>query len=114
MAAPDLRALLGAGVTLVDGHVADLDPEAGRATVAGPDGVHVLPFDRVVVATGSTTEAAPVPGGEHVHTVGDLESAGRLRAAFAGLRAGAAVAVVGGGFTGLETVAELAESRLAR
>jgi NADH:ubiquinone reductase (H+-translocating) len=46
-----------------------------------------------------------------VHAVGDLESAYRLRTAFAALPAGTPVAVVGGGFTGLETVAELAESR---
>jgi NADH:ubiquinone reductase (H+-translocating) len=109
--APDLRRMLGAGVTLVEGHVTTLDPDAGRATVAGPDGVRVLAFDRVVVATGSTTAAAPVPGGELVHAVGDLESAHRLRTAFAALPAGTPVSVVGGGFTGLETVAELAESR---
>ncbi len=109
--APDLHRMLGAGVTLVEGHVTTLDPGAGRATVSGPDGVRVLAFDRVVVATGSTTAAAPVPGGELVHAVGDLESAHRLRTAFAALPAGTPVSVVGGGFTGLETVAELAESR---
>ena len=109
--APDLRRMLGAGVTFVEGHVTTLDPDAGRATVAGPDGVRTLAFDRVVVATGSTTEAAPIPGGEQVYGVGDLESAHRLRTAFAALPAGTPVSVVGGGFTGLETVAELAESR---
>jgi NADH:ubiquinone reductase (H+-translocating) len=91
--------------------VTELDPDAGRATVAGPDGGRVVSFDRVVIATGSTTEPVPVPGGEHAHAVGDLESAHRLRSAVTALREGAAVAVVGGGFTGLETVAELAETR---
>jgi NADH:ubiquinone reductase (H+-translocating) len=109
--APSLRDMLGTGVTFVEGYVTDLDPDAGRATVSGPDGVRDVSFDRVVIATGSTTEPVPVPGGEHVHAVGDLESAHRLRPAFAALREGAEVAVVGGGFTGLETVAELAESR---
>jgi NADH dehydrogenase FAD-containing subunit len=111
VAAPRLSDMLGTGVTFVEGHVTELDPGAGRATVSGPDGVRDIGFDRVVIATGSTTRAAPVPGGEHVHAVGDLESAHRLRPAFAAVREGAAVAVVGGGFTGLETVAELAESR---
>lgn len=111
VAAPRLHDLLGHGVTLVEGAVTDLDPAAGRATVAGPGGERDVRFDRVVIATGSTTEAVPVPGGEHVHAVGDLESAHRLRAALAAVRPGADVAVVGGGFTGLETVAELAESR---
>jgi NADH dehydrogenase FAD-containing subunit len=111
VAAPGLRDLLGAGVSFVEGRVTDLDPDGGRATVTGPDGVRVVPFDRVVIATGSTTEPVPVPGGEHAHGVADLGSAHRLRPAFAALREGAEVAVVGGGFTGLETVAELAESR---
>lgn len=111
VAAPGLSDMLGAGVVFVEGYVTDLDPDAGRATVSGPDGVRDVSFDRVVIATGSSTEPAPVPGGEHVHAVGDLESAHRLRPAFAALREGSEVAVVGGGFTGLETVAELAESR---
>ena len=111
VAAPGLHDVLGKGVTFVEGYVTDLDPGAGTATVSGPDGVRCVAFDRVVIATGSTTEPVPVPGGEHVHAVGDLASAHRLRTAFSALREGAAVAVVGGGFTGLETVAELAESR---
>jgi NADH dehydrogenase FAD-containing subunit len=111
VAAPGLRDMLGAGVTFVEGYVTALDPDAGRATVSGPGGVRDIAFDRVVIASGSTTEPVPVPGGEHVHAVGDLEAAHRLRPAFAGLREGAEVAVVGGGFTGLETVAELAECR---
>jgi NADH:ubiquinone reductase (H+-translocating) len=111
VAAPNLRDMLGAGVTFVEGYVTELDPDAGSATVSGPDGVRDVSFDRVVIATGSTTETASVRGGEHVHAVGDLQSAHRLRTAFAALREGAEVAVVGGGFTGLETVAELAESR---
>jgi NADH dehydrogenase FAD-containing subunit len=111
VAAPGLRDMLGAGVTFVEGRVEALDPDAGRATVVGPDGLRELRFDRVVLATGSTTEPVPVPGGEHAHAVGDLESAHRLRPAFAALPDRAQVAVVGGGFTGLETVAELAESR---
>ncbi|PVZ08299.1 NADH dehydrogenase FAD-containing subunit [Actinomycetospora cinnamomea] len=110
VAAPGLRDLLGTAVTLVPGRVVDLDPAGGRATVAGPEGVRVVAFDRVVLATGSTT-AVPLAGGEHVHAVGDLEAAQRLRPAFAALRPGADVAVVGGGFTGLETVAELAGRR---
>jgi NADH:ubiquinone reductase (H+-translocating) len=111
VAAPSLGDLLGTGVTCVEGSVAELDPDAGRATVSGPEGVREVSFDRVVIATGSTTEPVPVPGGEHAHAVGDLASAHRLRPAFSALREGAEVAVVGGGFTGLETVAELAESR---
>lgn len=111
VAAPGMRDVLGGRVDLVEGSVRELDPVAGRATVDGPAGVRDIAFDRVVIATGSTTEPVPVPGGEHVHAVGDIASAHRLRSAYATLRPGAQVTVVGGGFTGLETVAELAESR---
>lgn len=109
--APDLRAALGAGVTFVEGSVRELDVAAGRATVSGPGVRCDVGFDRVVLATGSTTETPPVPGGTYAHGVGDRESARRLHRAFAALPPGAGVAVVGGGFTGLETVCELAEAR---
>jgi NADH dehydrogenase FAD-containing subunit len=110
-ALPSLTDVLGAGVTLVQGYVTALDPDAGRATVSGPDGIRTLSFDRVILATGSTTERAPIPGGEHAHGIGDIEAARALRPVLAGLGAGSAITVVGGGLTGLETVAEIAESR---
>ncbi|WP_407319466.1 FAD-dependent oxidoreductase [Isoptericola halotolerans] len=111
VSAPGILRMLGSDVTFVEGWVTALDADAGRATVSGPDGSRTIGFDRVVLATGSTTEPVPVPGGEHAHGVADLESAERLRHAFARLPAGADVTVVGGGFTGLETVGELAGSR---
>ncbi|NNU27650.1 NAD(P)/FAD-dependent oxidoreductase [Isoptericola sediminis] len=109
--APHLRDLLGPDVTILEGTVTGLDPDAGRATVSGPDGTHTLGFDHVVLATGSVTQPVPVPGGEHTHAVASLEASDRLGAALGDLPAGADVAVVGGGFTGLETVGELAEAR---
>ncbi|NOV95720.1 NAD(P)/FAD-dependent oxidoreductase [Isoptericola halotolerans] len=109
--APSVRTLLGSRVSFLKGWVADLDPDAGHATVSGPDGTRRIGFDRVVLATGSTTEPVPVPGGEHTHGVADLAAAERLRSAFARAAPGSALAVVGGGFTGLETVGELAEAR---
>jgi NADH dehydrogenase FAD-containing subunit len=108
---PDLPTALGSGVNFVPGYVTSLDPDAGRATVSGPDGIRTISFDRVVLATGSTTELAPIPGGEHAHGLGDIDAARALRPVIAAQREGSAVTVVGGGLTGLETVAELAESR---
>ncbi|GAA4890152.1 FAD-dependent oxidoreductase [Actinomycetospora straminea] len=110
VAAPALATMLGAGVWFVEGQVTDLGLDTGRAVVAGPGGPRTVRYDRLVLATGSTTEV-PVPGGEHAHAVGDIGAARRLRHALDGVAAGADVAVVGGGFTGLETVGELAEHR---
>ncbi|MGN5238893.1 MULTISPECIES: FAD-dependent oxidoreductase [unclassified Rhodococcus (in: high G+C Gram-positive bacteria)] len=68
----------------------------------------VLTCDAVVYAVGSGPARIDVPGGERAHSVSDLESASALHTAIEALPAGAAVTVVGGGFTGIETVTELA------
>ena len=59
---PSLPSLLGSGVTFVEGYVTALDPDAGRAEVSGAAGIRTVSFDRVILATGSTTERAPDRG----------------------------------------------------
>lgn len=69
-----------------------------------------LPYDTLLYAPGSTIDVTSVPGvAEHAHTLAGPESAAAIAAA---LRAdpGARVLVVGGGLTGLELAAEVAES----
>jgi NADPH-dependent 2,4-dienoyl-CoA reductase/sulfur reductase-like enzyme len=99
-----------ADIELVDeGSLADLDIDlrlgvsataldvAGRCVVVGSERI---PYDRVVIATGSV--ARRLPGTEHldgVHTLRTIEDAMAIRAALA---SGARVAVVGGGFIGAE------------
>ena len=108
---PSLSSLLGSGVTFVEGYVTALEPELGRAEVSGPAGIRTVSFDRVILATGSTTERAPIAGHEHVYGVGDIDAARGFVRPSPRLAEGSAVTVVGGGLTGLETVAEIAESR---
>ena len=67
-----------------------------------------LPFDRAIYAAGGAPTA---PSGTHV--VGTLETAEEAHRALAALPDGAAVTVVGGGLTGIETAAEVAEARPA-
>ncbi|TWS21882.1 dehydrogenase [Tsukamurella sputi] len=64
-----------------------------------------LPFDRAIYAAGGAPTA---PSG--AYAVGTIETAESARQALAGLSDGAAVTVVGGGLTGIETAAEVAES----
>ncbi|KXP12341.1 dehydrogenase [Tsukamurella pulmonis] len=90
---PRIRLVVGAVDTIGDG------------TVLLADGTS-LPFDRAIYAAGGAPTA---PSGTHV--VGTIETAERARQALAGLPDGAAVTVVGGGLTGIETAAEVAESR---
>jgi NADH dehydrogenase len=96
-----LRGMLDDTVTLQLGSV----DRIGDGEVVLADGARV-PFDRLVYAAGGVV--APPPG---ALAVAELESADRARAALAALPGGARVTVVGGGLTGIETAAELAEAR---
>jgi NADH dehydrogenase FAD-containing subunit len=104
-----LAGLLHPGAELVVGHAQRIDGAAGVVRVATAEGDRALPFDTVVYAVGSTA-AMPVPGArEHALALGDLDGA---RAAAAAIRAagdGVRVTVVGGGLTGVEAAAEVAE-----
>ena len=88
------------------------------------DGV-VVPFDALLLATGSHPRRLPVPGAEleGVHYLRTLEDADRIRARLVG---GGRLLIVGGGYIGLEvaatarelgaevTVLEMAERVLSR
>ena len=78
-----------------------IDPEA--KTVAFHDGSYET-YDVLVLATGSTARKLPVPGGDHpdLLELRTLKDAERLKAA---LGPGKRLAVVGGGYVGLEAAA---------
>ncbi|QUF02895.1 FAD-dependent oxidoreductase [Actinosynnema pretiosum subsp. pretiosum] len=108
-----LRDLLaGTGVELVVGRAEAIDLGAREVRV----GDRALPYDRLVYALGSGADPGSTPGvAEHAHSVADAESAERLHRALSGGGSGAptgrrSVVVVGGGLTGVETAAELAEA----
>jgi NADPH-dependent 2,4-dienoyl-CoA reductase/sulfur reductase-like enzyme len=61
-----------------------------------------IPYDRLLLATGSRPLTLPAEPGAPVHLLRGLEDAARLRAGMAG---GRHVTVVGGGFIGLEVAA---------
>lgn len=63
----------------------------------------LLPYDKLVLATGSSPRSLPIPGADlpGVHAVADLEAAIAIREAVAAGAASRAV-VVGAGFIGLE------------
>ncbi|MFF0817252.1 NAD(P)/FAD-dependent oxidoreductase [Rhodococcus sp. NPDC003318] len=101
-----LRTLLHPDIRLVTGTV-DL---IGEHSVTLTDGAAV-DFDHLLYAVGSGPgSAATVRGIEHAHTVAGLNDAGRLRDRLRTARPDAVVTVVGGGLTGIETSAEIADS----
>ncbi|MEU4272297.1 FAD-dependent oxidoreductase [Streptomyces sp. NPDC026092] len=99
--------LLAAGVRLVVDTVADIDV-AGRS-LALTSG-ETVGYDYLVYAVGSGSAEARVPGAaEFAYPLGGWEEARRLRDAVEAAPAPAPLTVVGGGATGIETAAELAE-----
>ncbi|MEU7528646.1 FAD-dependent oxidoreductase [Saccharothrix sp. NPDC042600] len=102
---PLVELLAGTGVELVVDRVTAIDPAARKVVLRGG----ALSYDRLIYALGSHADLGSVPGvREHAHTVTTLEEAERLRVALGRARV---VAVAGGGLTGIEAAAELAEAR---
>ena len=104
-----LGELLHPGADLVVGRAERIDTRRGVVRVATASGTRDLPFDTVVYAVGSTA-AVPVPGAEaHAFALADLEGAQAAATAIRSAGNGVRVAVVGGGLTGVEAAAEVAE-----
>ncbi|MDX3108444.1 NAD(P)/FAD-dependent oxidoreductase [Nonomuraea angiospora] len=104
----DYGTLLGDGIRLVVDSATRID--AATRTVRLESG-RALDYDYVIYAVGSTGAIpSSVPGAaEFAFDLAEFEPARRLRARLAEVPLDAPVTVVGGGLTGIETAAELAE-----
>ncbi|GAA3729146.1 FAD-dependent oxidoreductase [Plantactinospora mayteni] len=104
----DYGTLLGEGIQLVVDSATRIDTAARAVRLASG---RALSYDYVIYAVGSTAAVpSSVPGAaEFAFPVAEFEAARRLRARLAELPVDAPVTVVGGGLTGVETAAELAE-----
>ncbi|WP_046776989.1 NAD(P)/FAD-dependent oxidoreductase [Streptomyces yangpuensis] len=93
----------GREINTVQATATSIDPGARTVRL---DSATTLTYDRLVYALGSSTDTTRVPGiGEHAYT---LEQAKELSDRLS--RGSGTVTVVGGGATGIELAAELAES----
>ncbi len=102
----DYREVLAEGVRLVIGSVARID--AAERTILTADG-DSIGYDYLIYAVGSGAPAPQVPGAaEFAYPIATLEAARQLRSVLFDTPATAAVTVIGGGPTGIETAAELA------
>ncbi|WP_306358505.1 MULTISPECIES: NAD(P)/FAD-dependent oxidoreductase [unclassified Nocardia] len=103
----EYRDVLAEGVRLVVDNVTGIDA-AGRGVTLAEGGR--IGYDYLVYAVGSGSAGPRVPGAaEFAYPIATLEAARRLRSALFDTPMSAAVTVVGGGPTGIETAAELAE-----
>lgn len=113
--APDVSALFAAvGVRHLPGRVEQIHAAERTVEVSGNDGSrHTLGYDRFVLATGSRLFTPDIPGlREHSFNVDQLADAQALDAHLKSLagrsdRAARTVVVAGGGFTGIETAADM-------
>ena len=99
------------GVRFVQARVEALDPERRQVTASTADGARLdLGYDVAVLALGSTS-AAGAPGvAEHAVRLDDPHALRQAHGRLARLAASSgSVLVVGGGLTGIETAAEIAE-----
>ncbi|SNT36008.1 NAD(P)/FAD-dependent oxidoreductase [Rhodococcoides kyotonense] len=84
-----------------------LDTSARHVAVDGPDGRRELSYDGLVIATGVDARRSPfTPQLDGVHTLRNFDDAHRMAEA---LRGASSVAIVGGGFIGLEVAAVVRE-----
>ncbi|GAA1566624.1 FAD-dependent oxidoreductase [Actinomadura kijaniata] len=104
----DYADVLSERVELVVDTATGIDREARTVSLAGGGTVG---YDYLIYAVGSRGGAPEVPGADRfAYPIATLEEAERLRRAVADAPATAALTVVGGGATGIETAAELAEA----
>ena len=105
----DFATLLHPGITRVEAAVTQIDGPARRVVL---DDERSHTYDKLIYAVGSGTGSSSVPGvAEFADRVGDADEAQRLAERLAGAPRDAAIVVVGGGLTGVEVAAEMAQVR---
>jgi NADH:ubiquinone reductase (H+-translocating) len=102
------RIFRGTGVRTITGTVAAIDLDSRAVHFTG-DHPSPLSFDRLVYAVGSQSTAGAVPGApDNAHTL-DTAVASRQLALAVRQQAGRRVLIVGGGLTGIQTAAQIAQ-----
>ena len=120
--APLRRVIKGPNAEVITGRVASLDHSRMTASIATTSGeAYELSFDQVVVAVGSVPRTLPIPGlAEHAigfkqveeaislrnHVIGQIDLADSLKD-YALRRKALTFVFVGGGFAGVEAIAEM-------
>ncbi|CAD5109015.1 NAD(P)/FAD-dependent oxidoreductase [Zestomonas carbonaria] len=114
MTAPIDELFKAVGVTFVKGMADRIDVAGKKVEYRDEQGATAtLGYDRLVLASGSNVVRPPLPGIEHAFDVDQMDTAVRLEQHIKSLgqlpasSARNTVVVAGGGFTGIETAAEM-------
>jgi NADH dehydrogenase len=108
-AAVDYATMLNPKIHLLVDEATQIEATMRRVRLASGS---TLSYDYLIYAIGSTAAAPDVPGAaEFASRIAEFEYAERLRDRLDGVHPQAPVCVVGGGLTGIETAAELAQDR---
>ncbi len=101
--------LLNPKTRLVVDAATEIEPTARRVRLASGS---ELRYDYLIYAVGSTAAISAIPGAaEYAFRIAEFEHAERLRERLRDAHPDAPVCIVGGGLTGIETAAELAQQR---
>ncbi|WP_157157472.1 NAD(P)/FAD-dependent oxidoreductase [Diaminobutyricimonas sp. LJ205] len=112
-AARPLQEMLHGDIDVVSGSVTTIESAAQQVRVTTPNGTRVMPYDSLVYTVGSMA-ALSTPGvAEHSHPLADPNAASLAQATIAAGGPGQRIVVVGGGSTGVEAAAEIAEQHPA-
>jgi NADH dehydrogenase len=104
-----LASVLHPAAKIVTGRARLIDPVTRMVQVESGAETFGVPYDYLIYAVGSVA-ATPVPGAvAHAFLVGNYDSAAGVAAVISAAGPSPRIAVVGGGFTGVETASELAE-----
>jgi len=92
--------------------VTAIDPSTRVVTIESGRGAETIPYDRLVLATGSGDSRATIAGAtEHAREIATAAGAARIRDDIDRLDSGAKVVICGGGLTAIETATELSDAR---
>lgn len=105
--------LRGKGIELVQGMVTQIDPDAQQVKIEGEHGSQTLGYDTLIYALGSTIDRDQVQGARDYADVLTGKDALRLFDRLKNTAAGGRVIICGGGLTGIEAAAEIAEAHPA-
>ncbi len=104
------KLLRGKPVDFVQGWISALDPDAQTVTVEAAGQTRQIAYDTLLYTLGSSAQKTAIPGlAEHTLSMGRPEQAAALRDKLRQSPAGAHIAIIGGGLTGIESASEIAE-----